>query len=255
MFTDRAGTGGAVLNPQVKAATQELSLAFLQRCSTATDWACRPGRRGTPASWRVSTRWARERRRRRSRRPRCWTSGSAATDAADQRWFKRSEAYDRPSASASVPRWPARWPAGSTAGRPAADGALALILLLDQFTRNMHRGTPQAFAGDARALGLALQLVASGEHLQLPPLQRWFTVMLLEHAEDAALQQQCVRLFEALAGDAGPHRAVLTGALDHARRHRDVIARFGRFPHRNAILGRASTAEEAAFLLQPGSSF
>lgn len=176
-------------------------------------------------------------------------------DKVDERWFKRSDAFDR-----AITRRFGTAVRAALAGRldgwsAHTDGALALILLLDQFTRNMHRGTPQAFAGDARALALALQLVASGEHLQLPPLQRWFAYMPLEHAEDAALQQQCVRLFEALAGNAGPHRAALTGALDYARRHRDVVARFGRFPHRNAILGRASSAEEKAFLLQPGSSF
>ncbi len=176
-------------------------------------------------------------------------------DAVDERWFKRSDAFDR-----SITLRFGAAVASALAGRldgwaARSDGALALILLLDQFTRNMHRGTPQAFAGDARALALALQLVASGEHLQLPPLQRWFAYMPLEHAEDAALQQQCVRLFEALADDAGLHREALAGALDYARRHRDVIARFGRFPHRNAILGRTSSAEEAAFLLRPGSGF
>ncbi len=177
------------------------------------------------------------------------------TDATDPRWFKRSDAFDaairdrfgttvEAALAGRLDGWAARPP-----------GALALIVLLDQFTRNIHRGTPAAFAGDAQALTLALQLVDSGEHLRLPPLQRWFACLPLEHAEDQALQQQCVRLFEALAAEEGPHREALAGALDYARRHHDVIARFGRFPHRNAILGRASTPEEAAFLLQPGSSF
>jgi len=97
--------------------------------------------------------------------------------------------------------------------------------------------------------------VDSAAHLRLTPLQRWFAYMPLEHAEDLALQRECVRLFEALAAEEGPHREALAGALDYAWRHHDVVARFGRFPHRNVILGRASTAEEAAFLLQPGSSF
>ncbi len=178
-----------------------------------------------------------------------------STDATDPRWFKRSDAFDaairerfgttvESALAGRLDGWAARPPS-----------ALALIVLLDQFTRNIHRGTPAAFAGDAQALTLALQLVDSGEHLRLPPLQRWFAYLPLEHAEDRALQQQCVRLFEALAAEVGPHREALAGALDYARRHHDVIARFGRFPHRNAILGRASTAEEATFLLQPGSSF
>lgn len=94
-----------------------------------------------------------------------------------------------------------------------------------------------------------------GAHLQLPPLQRWFAYMPLEHAEDATLQQLCVSLFQVLAAQAGPHGEALTAALDYARRHHEVIARFGRFPHRNAILGRASSVEEVAYLQQPGSGF
>jgi len=178
-----------------------------------------------------------------------------STDAVDARWFKRSDAFDREITG----RFGAMVEAALAgrldgwAARP--QGALALIVLLDQFTRNMYRGTPAAFAGDAQALVLARQLVDSGAHQRLTPLQRWFAYMPLEHAEDLALQQQCVRLFEALAAEAGPHREALAGALDYAKRHRDVVARFGRFPHRNAILGRAGTPEEAAFLLQPGSSF
>lgn len=179
--------------------------------------------------------------------------GSA--DTVDPRWFKRSDAFD-----AEIDNRFGATVQAALAGRLDAwaarpEGALALIVLLDQFTRNMYRGTPAAFAGDAQALALAQKLVDSGEHLRLPPLRRWFAYMPLEHAEDLALQQQCVRLFEALAAEPGPHREALAGALDYARRHRDVVARFGRFPHRNAILGRTSTPEEAAFLLQPGSSF
>ena len=176
-------------------------------------------------------------------------------DAVDARWFRRSEAFDQAIASRFGPAVDAAL-AGRLDGWAARpDGALALILLLDQFTRNIHRGTPAAFAGDARALVLALHLVDSGTHRQLPPLQRWFAYLPLEHAEDLALQQQCVGLFETLATDAGPHRDALAGALDYARRHHDVIARFGRFPHRNAILGRPDSSEEQAYLQQPGSGF
>lgn len=176
-------------------------------------------------------------------------------DAVDPRWFKGGEAFDR-----EIDRRFGATIDAALAGElddwaASADGALALVLVLDQFTRNVYRGTPRAFAGDARALALARRLVDSGEHRRLPPLQRWFAYMPLEHAEDLTLQQQCVGLFEALAAEPGPQREALAGALDYARRHHDVIARFGRFPHRNAILGRASTDEEAAFLLQPGSSF
>lgn len=130
-------------------------------------------------------------------------------------------------------------------------GTLARILLLDQFTRNAWRGTPAAFSGDALALAAAQQLVASGADRALTPFQRWFAYMPFEHAEDAAMQEQAVALFTALA----QQNEGFDGVLDYAHRHRGVIARFGRFPHRNRILGRASTPEEAAYLAQPGSGF
>lgn len=135
-----------------------------------------------------------------------------------------------------------------------AQGTLARILVLDQFTRNAFRGTPESFAGDALALAAAVELEASGAHRSLAPLQRWFAYMPFEHAEDARMQEKAVTLFTELAEAAG-HGPDFDGALDYAHRHRGVIARFGRFPHRNAILGRASTPEELAYLGQPGSGF
>jgi uncharacterized protein (DUF924 family) len=130
-------------------------------------------------------------------------------------------------------------------------GALARILVLDQFTRNAHRDTPTAFAGDALALAAARRLVDSGADRQLPPLQRAFVYMPFEHAEDAYMQERAVELFGNLAAEYPGFDEM----LDYAHRHRGVIARFGRFPHRNAILGRASTPEETEFLRQPGSRF
>lgn len=132
-----------------------------------------------------------------------------------------------------------------------AHGALARILVLDQFTRNAFRGTPQSFAGDPLALAAARTLVEQGKHLELLPVQRQFAYLPFEHAEDARLQEQSVELFTALSRD---HEG-FTGTLDYAHRHRGVIARFGRFPHRNPILGRASTAEELDYLSQPGAGF
>ena len=136
---------------------------------------------------------------------------------------------------------------------PAAWAAspLAEILLLDQFTRNIFRGTPRAFAGDARALVLARRMVAGGADAALDAVERAFVYLPFEHAEDPASQDESVRLFTALAAA----DARQDSSLDYAHRHRDVIRRFGRFPHRNAILGRASTAEEGAYLAQPGSGF
>ena len=136
-----------------------------------------------------------------------------------------------------------------------AQAQLAELILLDQFTRNLFRGQARAFAGDARALALALSLLESGGHLTLHPLQRWFAYMPLEHAEDLALQDRCVAMFEALVDDADEHAEALKGALDYARKHRDVIRQFGRFPHRNVALGRSSTAAEEAYVAQPGSGF
>jgi uncharacterized protein (DUF924 family) len=129
-------------------------------------------------------------------------------------------------------------------------GALALAVALDQFPRNMFRGTPRAFAADARALAVARGAVARGFDEVLLPVQRWFVYLPYEHAEELAAQRESLRLFERLAVDAAG-----AGTLTYAMRHYAVIERFGRFPHRNAILGRASTPEELAFLAQPGSSF
>jgi uncharacterized protein (DUF924 family) len=131
-----------------------------------------------------------------------------------------------------------------------AHGSLARIVLLDQFTRNVFRGTPGAFAGDDRALGTALHAVQRGFDRELDFHERWFCYLPFEHSEDAEMQQRSLELFGALASESGD-----AGPLDWARRHADVIRRFGRYPHRNAILGRASTSEEVAYLREPGSSF
>ena len=129
--------------------------------------------------------------------------------------------------------------------------ALARLIVLDQFTRNHFRGTARAFAGDAQALQIARALVASGLDRSLTGVQRQFVYLPFEHAEDLSHQRTSVGLFTQLGRD----EPALAGLLDWAQRHHDIVARFGRFPHRNAQLGRADTAEEAAFLLTPGSGF
>ena len=136
-------------------------------------------------------------------------------------------------------------------------GRLALILLLDQLPRNIHRGTPAAFAQDPLARGLCLKGLSIGADKSLSPLERVFFYLPLEHAESREQQARSVALFEALAAEqAGtPAQATFAGFADFARRHQVIIERFGRFPHRNDILGRTSTPEEAAFLQQPGSGF
>lgn len=124
--------------------------------------------------------------------------------------------------------------------------ALATVIVLDQFPRNMFRGTPRAFATDDNARHVATAAVDLGIDVLLTPQERVFLYLPFEHAEDRDAQAQSVALFEKLGeGD----------FLDYAKRHKVIIDRFGRFPHRNAILGRASTAEELAFLAEPGSSF
>jgi uncharacterized protein (DUF924 family) len=135
-------------------------------------------------------------------------------------------------------------------------GRLALIIVLDQFSRHIHRGTPAAFAQDPAAQALALEGLSLGADRELIPAARTFFYLPLEHAEDAVLQQLSVEHFERLAAAVAPAwREDYASFLDYARRHRDVIERFGRFPHRNAVLGRASSPQEAAFLREPGSSF
>jgi uncharacterized protein (DUF924 family) len=128
-------------------------------------------------------------------------------------------------------------------------GTLARILLLDQFTRNIFRDTPRAFAGDALALSLASEAVDGGDDRKLVNVERWFMYMPFQHAESLAVQEHSLALFRALS-DHG-----LASPLAYAEKHAQVIRRFGRFPHRNAILGRASTREEIAFLSTHGSRF
>ncbi|MBC8119421.1 MAG: DUF924 domain-containing protein [Burkholderiaceae bacterium] len=127
--------------------------------------------------------------------------------------------------------------------------SLALIIVLDQFARNVYRDTPRSFAGDPEALRIASNLVDRGEHRALRPIERWFAYMPFEHSEFLNDQHESVRLFEELAADGLPD------PLPWAIKHFDVIKRFGRFPHRNSILGRTSTSEELAFLNEPGSRF
>ncbi|MBG6289773.1 MULTISPECIES: DUF924 family protein [Pseudomonas] len=133
---------------------------------------------------------------------------------------------------------------------------LALILLLDQLPRMIFRDSPRAYAGDARAQQLVRQGLEAGFDRQLPRIERVFVYIVLEHAENLASQNEAVRLYEELQGESSESEKVLfAGYLAYARKHQVVIKRFGRFPHRNAILGRESTVEEVQFLTEPGSRF
>jgi uncharacterized protein (DUF924 family) len=135
-------------------------------------------------------------------------------------------------------------------------GRLAQIVVLDQFSRNMHRDTPAMFAGDPRALELALEGIARGHDRELSLDQRIFMYTPLVHSEELAHQERAVVLLAALRDSAPPSaRERVAEVARYAEMHRDIVRRFGRFPHRNAILGRESSAEEIAFLQEPGSRF
>ena len=131
-----------------------------------------------------------------------------------------------------------------------AEGALALVLLLDQFSRNMFRDQPESYAADEKARKVAGAAIDAGFDQAVPPLWRWFFYVPFEHSETLADQDLSVSLFTAL-----PEHGGRDAALTAASRHREIVARFGRFPHRNEILGRHTTPEESAFLKQPNSFF
>ncbi|OOG43293.1 DUF924 family protein [Rhodanobacter sp. C05] len=135
-------------------------------------------------------------------------------------------------------------------------GWVALLILLDQCPRNLYRGDPRAWTQDVKAQHLVLSGLVRGDDRRLPPLQRVFAYMPLQHAEDMGLQQRSVEQFGALCADVPmQQRERFAGFFDYARRHCEVIERFGRFPHRNAALGRASTPEELIYLAKPGTGF
>lgn len=171
-----------------------------------------------------------------------WWAKHAQTDAAIRQRFQ-------PLVSAAA--------AGSLDGwRSSARGQLALILLTDQLPRNIYRDTPLAFEFDGLARTYSLQGLANGSERELRPIERVFFYLPLEHSESPDDQKRSVRLFRELAGEVPPmHKPVFDGFVDYALRHQAIIERFGRFPHRNRILGRPSTSEEIAFLQEPGSSF
>ena len=170
-----------------------------------------------------------------------WWSGSPQIDAQVQRFAAlRQRVIDQEASAVAA----------------SAPEQLARVLLVDQVSRNLFRGRPEAFAHDALARRWLAEGLRTGLDQQLRPIQRVFFYLPLEHSESLADQEQCLELFQTLL-DAVPERfrTLYQGYLDYARAHHRVIHRFGHFPHRNAILGRASTPEEIEFLKQPGSSF
>jgi uncharacterized protein (DUF924 family) len=160
-------------------------------------------------------------------------------------WFQESESFDAEIRRRFLPLWEGaargelrRW--GET---PLA--SLALVVVLDQFPRNMFRGTARAYSSDSAALAAARGMVEKGFDRLLARAEKTFACLPFEHAEDLAAQRRALALCRTLDAD----------VFESAKRHYQIIARFGRFPHRNAVLGRESTREELEFLREPGSSF
>ncbi|QIN82559.1 DUF924 family protein [Rubrobacter tropicus] len=165
-------------------------------------------------------------------------------------WFRKDETFDREvtdrfedlyeqAAAGKLDHW-----------REEAEGCLALVIALDQFPRNMFRGDARTHATDAKALDAAKDAIGRALDRELPALQRMFLYMPFMHSESVEDQRRSVELFEGLAGEPGGPDVV-----EYAVGHRDIVERFGRFPHRNALLGRETTPEEAEFLTRPGSSY
>ena len=170
--------------------------------------------------------------------------------ASRREWFRKDATFDT-----TIRERFAGVHAAAAAGeldswRASAESMLALVVVLDQFSRNLHRDDARAFAQDAHARDCAAQALTRGDDLGLLPVQRQFLYLPFEHSEDLRDQERSLDLFASLEAFE-PTR----GLGDWARRHHAIVARFGRFPHRNAVLGRASTPEEVEFLKQPGSGF
>lgn len=161
------------------------------------------------------------------------------TNAGRERWYAKNDAFDAEVAARFRLSYEAARDGALASWETSDDGMLALILLLDQFPRNLFRDDPRAFATDPQACALAKRAIDGGVGDRVDPQMRQFVYMPLMHSEDLADQQRCCELFRA-TGE--------TDNLKFADEHADIIRRFGRFPHRNAVLGRDTTAEEQAFL-------
>jgi uncharacterized protein (DUF924 family) len=165
-------------------------------------------------------------------------------------WFTKNPEFDQQMRSLFLPQYQLAATGELDDWKKQPLSCLALIILLDQFPRNVFRDTPQSFATDHLAVQLADWAIEQGFDRQVLLVQRWFIYLPLEHDENLVNQERSVQLFAAFKDD--PQSS---NTYEYALRHRDIIAQFGRFPHRNSILGRKSTPAETEFLQQPGSSF
>lgn len=171
-------------------------------------------------------------------------------------WWSKDEAVDNDIRQQFEPTLKALLTGHYTSWFETPQGRLAAIIVLDQFSRNMYRSTAHAFSQDSLALHWALQGIRQGDDKKLTPLQRVFFYLPLEHCEQLNMQNLAIEKFQQLADDAPASFADLAqGFVDYAHQHQEVIARFGRFPHRNTLLSRQSSPEEAEYLAQPGAGF
>ncbi len=184
------------------------------------------------------------------------TQGELPTEGTLKRWFRGGAAFDREIRERFEPDLAVALRGECEAWASTPRGRLALVIALDQFTRNTYRGTAAAFSGDESALAHALAAVEAREDERLRSVERYFLYMPFEHAEDLVMQERACSAFERLVAHAPEAvERICRGGLDWARRHKRVIERFGRFPGRNAALGRESTAEELEFLAAHPAGF
>jgi uncharacterized protein (DUF924 family) len=176
--------------------------------------------------------------------------GSAEHGRPREVWFKSTPRFDYDTRMALQELQSAAASGGLNGWAEDPDGALALVILLDQVPRNIFRGSPAAYQFDPLARAIAAMAYGQGFDQKQPPIRRWFLYLPFMHSEALIDQQRSISLFEQLIDDLDSRASIIS-----AHRHHDIIARFGRFPHRNAILGRESTPEELAFLKEPGSGF
>ena len=194
-----------------------------------------------------------------------WFEGVTDSTVIDRRqspfhkWFDKNERFDEEIRLNFEGDFLQAREGGLAVWEKSPEGTLALILCFDQFTRNMFRNSPQMFSADPLALALSAHAVKTGLDSQLKLIERLFVYMPFMHAEDRTMQETSVKFFESLAetcAQSSPgNAAYYHNTLSFARRHKDIVERFGRFPHRNRILGRSSTLDEVEFLAKPGSAF
>ncbi|MEG3847120.1 DUF924 family protein [Microcoleus sp. herbarium19] len=177
-------------------------------------------------------------------------SNSPKFGKVQKKWFEKDGAFDTEVRSGFLAEYERAASGQLDFWQNSPENCLALIILLDQFPRNMFRENPQAFATDSKALAAAQHAVNNNFDRELLTVQKWFIYLPFEHSENLEHQEKSVQLFRQLSGEPDSD-----SVIDFAVRHFKIIERFGRFPHRNQILGRETTPEEAEFLKQPGSGF